>query len=105
MMRVPIRIEYVDGERETIRTSPADAVAFEREFDKPVTAIATGRAEYFWWIAWHACKRARRTELPFDEWLDRIESVVEDETEPADIVPLDPDPLTGSSAMSPTSST
>jgi hypothetical protein len=105
MMRVPITVEYHDGRREGFFTSPADAVAFERHYDKPVTAIGSGRVEYFWWIAWHSLTRLKRTGLPFEEWLDAVDRVSEDTDEEADVLPLDLEAPTGSSSTLPTSST
>lgn len=104
MMRVPITVEYHDGRQVEFSTSPADAVAFERQYDKPITAL-DGRVEYFWFIAWHALTRQKRIELPFEEWLDTVDRVTSDASEETDVLPLDLDQPTGSSATLPTSST
>jgi hypothetical protein len=96
MMRWPIVIEYESGRSDNISTGPADVIAFERHFDKPATAVTTGRMEYFWWIAWHACKRLGKTELEFDAWADTVAMVRDGDAKEAEVLPLDLEAPTGS---------
>ena len=96
MMRWPIVVEYDSGKTDNISTGPADVIAFERHFDKPSTAISTGRMEYFWWIAWHACKRQAKTDLEFDAWMDTVAMVRDGDAKEAEVLPLDLEAPTGS---------
>ena len=96
MMRWPMIVEYESGRSDKILTGPADVIAFERHFDKPSTAISTGRMEYFWWIAWHACKRQAKTDLEFDAWMDTVAMVRDGDAKEAEVLPLDLEAPTGS---------
>lgn len=96
MMRWPIVVEYESGRSDKILTGPADVLAFEREFDKPASAIGSGRITYFWWLAWHASKRQGKTDLAFEEWSETIAVIKDGDPKEADVLPLDLDPATGS---------
>jgi hypothetical protein len=89
MMRWPIVVEYESGRSDKILTGPADIIAFERHFDKPGTAISTGRMEYFWWIAWHALTRQKKSEIDFDTWMDTVVAVRDGDAKEAEVLPLD----------------
>lgn len=95
MMRWPMVIEYESGRSDKILTGPADIIAFERHFDKPATVVSSGRLEYFWWLAWHAASRAKKTELDFDAWTGTVATVYDGDAKEADVLPLDLDPGTG----------
>ncbi len=94
MIRIALQIQYNDERTELVTATAADAIAFERHFDKPISVINTGRIEYMWWIAWHAVTRSKKTELSFDEWLDTVGEVADEETD--DIVPLERSQFIGS---------
>jgi hypothetical protein len=96
MMRWPIVVEYESGRSDKILTGPADVIAFERHFDKPATAVSTGRMEYFWWIAWHAASRLKKTDLDFDAWAESVAAVRDGDPKEGEVLPLDLDPGTGS---------
>lgn len=96
MMRWPIVVEHESGRSDKILTGPADVIAFERHFDKPASAISTGRMEYFWWIAWHTSKRLGRTDLEFDAWTESVVSVRDGDAQEAEVLPLDLEAPTGS---------
>lgn len=95
MMRWPIVITHESGRSDKILTGPADVIAFEREFDKPATAIGSGRVTYFWWIAWHASKRLGKTEQSFEEWSETVTEVRDGDPVEADVLPLDLEAATG----------
>ena len=95
MMRWPIVVAYDSGKTDKITTGPSDVIAFERHFDKPATAITTGRMEYFWWLAWHTCNRLGKTELEFEAWADTIAEIRDGDVKDVDILPLDLEASTG----------
>ena len=64
-MRIPLVVTYGDGRTEKVSVGATDLIAFERQYDKPTSAISSGRLEYLWWAAWHAAKGA--TLSPFVE--------------------------------------
>jgi hypothetical protein len=94
MIRIPLQVEYDDGRTETIVATAADAIAFEREYDKPISALNTGRMEYMWFIGWRALTRTKKTDLPFNVWLDTVADLKDEEVD--DIVPLERSQPTGS---------
>lgn len=103
MMRMALKVDYDDGRSQRFVTSATDLIAFERHFDKPVSVV-TSRLEFMWWLAWHSLTRQSMTTLAFEEWIDTVMSVEDDDTESTDIVPLDHSPRPGTSSTSPTSS-
>jgi hypothetical protein len=94
MIRIALQVTYDDNRTETIIATAADAIAFEREYDKPISVLNSGRMEYMWWIGWRALTRHKKTELPFDEWLDTVAELKDEEVD--DIVPLERSQSTGS---------
>ena len=85
MIRIPLDITYANDTKEQVTAIGKDAIAF--------SALGT-RLEYMWFIAWHALKRTNKTELPFDDWLDTVGEIKDEEA--TDIVPLERSQPTGS---------
>lgn len=84
----------------TISSELVDMVAFEQEFDLPISVIADApRVNYLSWIAWHAAKRTAKTQLDYMEWTSTLEDLSGEED--SEIVPLESPPSTGSSPVSP----
>lgn len=96
MMRIALKVTYSDGREQAVMVSAPDLIAFEREFDKPMNVIGTGRMEYLWWTAWHAATRKGHTDLAFDEWVESVDFIADDGAEKAEIVPLESPQPTGS---------
>jgi len=96
MMRIPLVVTYEDGRSESVKVGAADLIAFERTYDKPTSAISSGRIEYLWWAAWHAVKRTKATGLDFDDWVNIVDAVQDDSETNSDIVPLESPALIGS---------
>lgn len=94
MIRIKLQIQYNDDRTELVTATAADAIAFERQYDKPISVLNSGRIEYMWWIGWRALTRTNKTSLPFDEWLDTVAELKDEETD--DIVPLERSQSTGS---------
>lgn len=93
MIRIPLDITYANDTKEQVTAIGKDTIAFERQYDKPISALGT-RLEYMWFVAWHALKRTNKTELPFDDWLDTVGEIKDEEA--TDIVPLERSQPTGS---------
>jgi hypothetical protein len=96
MMRIPLVVTYEDGRTEQVKVGAADLIAFERTYDKPTSAISSGRIEYLWWSAWHAAKRTKATGLDFDDWVNTVDAVQDDSDSTSEIVPLESPAPTGS---------
>lgn len=73
---------------------PVDFIAFENHFDKPVSALESGRLTYLYFLAWTASKRTGVTGLEFDEWVATVTSV--EQADEDEIPPLGSSPSTGS---------
>jgi hypothetical protein len=72
-MNKTLRALYLDGATSEIQVTASDIVAFELKFE-----LALDRIEKFahiCYIAWHAEKRVKRTDLDFESWLETIEMV------------------------------
>lgn len=80
MMRIALQVVYTDGRERSVTVTAPDTIAFERTYDKPVGAIASGRMEYLWWLAWHVERRTDGTDLDFDPWVETVDAVTDAET-------------------------
>ena len=89
MMRIALKVAYVDGREQAVMVSGPDLIAFERQFDKPMTTISSGRIEYLYWATWHSLKRRNLVTAEFDEWVDTVDGVTDDEAGSADLPPLE----------------
>ena len=105
MMRMALAVEDLDGRVQHVMVSAPDLIAFEREYDKSMTVLGTGRIEYLFFVAWRAITRTKQTDLGFDDWCATIASITDDETADEELVPLEISPPTGLSPTLPTSST
>ena len=94
MIRITLQVIYNDGTTELMVATAADAIAFEREYDKPISVLNSGRMEYMWWIGWRALTRTNKTSLPFTDWLDTVAELKDEEVD--EIVPLERSQSTGS---------
>lgn len=95
MMRIALQVKYVDGREQAVMLSAPDLIAFERQFDKPMRAITTGRMEYLWWTTWHSAKRRGLTSDDFEAWIETVDVIGDDPNASADIVPLETTQATG----------
>lgn len=96
MMRIALQVTYSDGRVQAVMVSAPDLIAFERHYDKAMTAISTGRIEYLYWVAWHALTRKSLTTADFDAWVDTVDIVTDDPNGGAEIAPLESPQRTGS---------
>lgn len=91
-MRFSLEVKYLDDTTAKTTIITADQVAFELEFDRPITSLAGDfRLSDACWLAWCSLRRGGLEET-FNQWLERVDEVsaVED-----DIVPLETSQPTG----------
>lgn len=81
-MQINLLITYVGQQpKEVVAISP-EFVAFEREFNQSIASLSNEkdiRYTYLCFLAWHAEKRTKATELDFDAWLEGVEIVTGEE--------------------------
>ena len=78
MMQIHMTVEHADGSEAEVTAKASDLIAFERQFDKPMTVFGdpkTGRVEYIMWLAWHTSKKAGKTDQEFDAWVDGVDAI------------------------------
>jgi hypothetical protein len=74
MAKMAFDITSDDGETTRVLAGQADLIAMERKFDVAISALnENARMEYISYVAWHAAKRYKMTELDFDAWLQTHE--------------------------------
>lgn len=96
MMRIALKVEYVDGSGAEVMASAPDLIAFERHYDKPMMVFAEDvRIEYLFWLAWTALHRRKVISEDFDTWIERVDEVTAGNADDAEIVPLETSQPTG----------
>jgi hypothetical protein len=86
-LRIEFTITYADGTAAEATASVADQVAFEQATDRSIARIGDDpRLTDMCWLAWHSLKRAGKTGLDFDPWLETVDGV---EIGQGRIVPLE----------------
>lgn len=70
-----ITVDHSDGSSAKLDIKPSTIVAFERQYGVGLGAIADGKMEYVYWLAWHAEKLSGAVVKPFEGWLEDIEGV------------------------------
>jgi hypothetical protein len=76
MAVINLQIQYPDGVLKDIVALPIDQVKFESHFNISLTSLGDNpQVTYLYWLAWHAEKRTKATDLEFDEWLETIEGI------------------------------
>ena len=69
MQSITLVVTRTGGRTDEVSCLAADFVAFEMHFDKPISALESGRLTYLYWLAWHALHREKRTADDFDTWI------------------------------------
>ena len=96
MMRFTMHIQFADGAEVTSVASVPDLLAFERQFDKPITEFGSGlKLEWILWLAWNSLRRSGKAENDFDTWVDTVTNITVGDSEGDAIVPLESNQLTG----------
>ena len=77
-MKLELVCLFTNGNKRTIVCGAADMIAFEEKFDKSVGVLGKDpRLTYMVFLAWHADKRTKGTELDFEAWSETIEDIGE----------------------------
>lgn len=72
MLKIGLTVHYSDGQTREAKAGPATQVAFEREHNVGMAALATEqKVSHIYWLAWHASKPG----VDFDTWLESVESI------------------------------
>jgi hypothetical protein len=89
MIKFKFNVTFTGGETVEATAGPRTQVAFERQFNTPLTDLiqadqdgvndkgepnVTGvhfKSEHLYWLAWHALK----SQAPFDDWLDTVDEI------------------------------
>jgi hypothetical protein len=76
MAIINLLIEFPDGTNREVQALPIDQVKFESEFNVSLSSLANNaKMTHLYWLAWHAEKRMKSTDLEFDAWLETIEGI------------------------------
>jgi len=94
MLNIDLAVTHKDGTTVDVVCKTADYIAFETNFDKPISVIEQGRLTYLLWLAWHASKRVGHTDAGFDEWVDTVDGI-ESKDGDNDVPPLESPAPTG----------
>lgn len=88
MLNINLTIQYADERKDAeIKVGPSTQVAFEREHNVGIMAIATEqKLSHVYWLAWHASKPG----VDFDAWLESIDSIDVDVSAPDPTKPAPP---------------
>ena len=82
MEPINLHIEFLDTSKEALTVSAiaADLIAFEAKFDLSVARLgADVRLTHMFFLAWHAAKRLKHTDLEFEAWTETVAMVKEAE--------------------------
>jgi len=75
-MELNLQATFQDGIEKVISTGAPEIVAFEREFDKPITTMQESpRYTYLVFMAWHSESRNKSTALKFEDWTNTIAGI------------------------------
>lgn len=80
-MQINLQITFADKTKKVVTATVADLIAFEAKFDLSVSRLEKDiKLTHLLFLAWHADKRLKATDLEFDAWVETIESVEANET-------------------------
>lgn len=89
-MRLPLHVDYEDGSGVDVVASAPDLIAFERQFDMPMSAFGDRvRVEWMLWIAWTSLHRRKLVLVEFDSWCDLVDGITFGDAAEAEISPLE----------------
>jgi hypothetical protein len=82
-MKINLQVQFEDGNSKEIVANAADLVAFETEFNISIARLgAESKLSHLMFLAWHAAKRQKMTDKPFEEWLDGVDSIGDSDADP-----------------------
>lgn len=59
----------MDGTEVEVKTTAADYAAYEERFDRSAP-LSLDRYSFYMFIIWNAMRRAKQTELTYEDWLN-----------------------------------
>jgi hypothetical protein len=77
---INLQVFFIDASLEPVTVSAiaSDLIAFEAKFDLSVAKLSTEvRLTHLFFLAWHASKRTKSTQLEFDAWAETVSIVKE----------------------------
>jgi hypothetical protein len=77
---INLQIAFIDASLEPVTVSAiaSDLIAFEAKFDLSVAKLSTDvRLTHLFFLAWHASKRTKKTDLEFEAWSETVSMVKE----------------------------
>lgn len=82
-MKINLQIQFEDGTSKEVTANAADLVAFEDKFNVSVSRLGSeGKLGHLLFLAWHAEKRSKGTDKPYEEWLDGVSSIGDSAEDP-----------------------
>lgn len=75
-MIINLQVNYLDGTEKLVAAQAADLMAFETKFDLSVARLDKEvKLTHLLYIAYHAEKRTKSTELEFEAWTETIAGI------------------------------
>lgn len=82
-MKLELNIKMVDGQHHNLTCTIADFIAWERKSGRKTSDLAMGiGVEDLAFLAYSALTRAGEHLKPFDGWINDIDEILEDESDP-----------------------
>jgi hypothetical protein len=82
-MQIPFKVQFADGTKQSVVCGTPDFIAFEEKFNLAVTMIQKDpRLTYLSFIVWNALRRSKQTDKNFEDFIDTLETIEGDETDP-----------------------
>lgn len=75
-MQINLQLTFADKTKKLVTSTVADLIAFESKFDLSVSRLDKEvKLTHLLFLAWHAEKRSKATELEFESWVETVETV------------------------------
>ena len=75
-MQINLQITFADTTKKVITATVADIIGFEQKFDLSVARLEKDvKLTHLLFLAWHAEKRSKATELEFEAWVATVEGI------------------------------
>ena len=82
-MKLPLEIEYANGNKVEVIASAPDIVKFEDKFNIAITNAGKDmKLTYLLFLAHSALIRQKQTDLTFEAWCETVEGVGGSDTDP-----------------------
>lgn len=95
-MLMTLHVDYSDGSAVDTPVTAADFIRFEETWNRSVVQFQNEfRFTDLCWLAWHSVTRRKINNLPWEEWIETLDSVNPADDSKDDIVPLENSQPTG----------